>query len=90
MTYKVRLSSHALREYQKLDPSVKPEITAALDALQHQPLHGAKIKRLKGRLRDYCRYRVGDCRIVYAVDSSAHVVFVDYMQHRRDVYRRAE
>lgn len=90
VTYRVQLSSHAVRDYQKLDPSVKPEIVAALDALQRQPLHGPKIKRLKGRLREYFRYRAGGYRIVYAVETKTRVVFVDYIQHRRDIYRSAE
>lgn len=87
MTYKVQLSSHAVREYKKVDSSVKPQLQSGLDALQHNPLSGPKIKRLKGRLHEYYRYRVGDYRIVYVVDQRARVVHVDYIQHRKDVYR---
>lgn len=90
MTYRVQLSPHAVREYKKLDAVVKPDIAAALDALQHQPLAGLKIKRLKGRLRDYYRYRVGDYRIAYVVDTKARTVFVDYIQHRGEIYRHME
>ncbi|MBI4226920.1 MAG: type II toxin-antitoxin system RelE/ParE family toxin [Candidatus Omnitrophica bacterium] len=90
MTYRVQLSPHAVREYQKLDASIKPDIAAALDALQHQPLAGAKIKRLKGRLRTYYRYRTGDYRIAYVVDTKARLVSVDYIQHRGDIYRHME
>lgn len=89
MTYKVQLSPHAVREYKKLDPSVKTHLQAGLDALQHSPLAGPKIKRLKGRLHQYHRYRVGDYRIVYIVDHRQHVVYVDYIQHRKEVYRGA-
>jgi len=87
VTYNVRLSPHAVRAYRKLDPAVKPQIQAAIDSLQAHPLAGAKKKRLKGRLRNYWRYRVGDYRIVYAVDQRRQQVFVDYLQHRKDVYR---
>lgn len=87
MTYRVQLSSHAVREYKKVDPSVKPQIQGGLDVLQHNPLSGSKIKRLKGRLQEYYRYRAGDYRIVYVVDQRAYVVHVDYIQHRKDVYR---
>ena len=62
-------------------------VRTALDVLQHTPLHGPKIKRLKGRLHGYYRYRVGDYRIVYAVDARQQIVYVDYLQHRKDVYR---
>ena len=87
MTYKVQLSSHAVREYKKIDSSARPYLQAALDALQHNPPAGLKIKRLKGRLHSYHRYRVGDYRIVYSVDLRQRIVHVDYIQHRRDVYR---
>ena len=89
MTYSLRLSPQAVKQYTKLEASVKPAVQAALDALQAHPLHGPKIKRLKGRLREYFRYRVGDYRIVYIVDPRVRIVFVDYIQHRKDVYRSA-
>lgn len=87
MAYKVQLSPHAVRLYKKLDPAILPDMRAALESLQHTPLHGSKIKRLKGRLHNYYRYRVGDYRIVYAVDARQQVVYVDYLQHRKDIYR---
>ena len=90
MTYSVQLSPHAAKDYKKLDPAIKLQVQAAIDALQHHPLQGPKIKRLKGRLRDYARYRVGDYRIVYAVVERERVVYVDYIQHRKDVYRRLD
>ncbi len=87
VTYSVQLSPHAAREYKKLDPSIRPAIQAAIDSLQRQPLTGPKIKRLKGQLHEYYRYRVGGYRIVYAVNQRGQVVFIDYIQHRKDVYR---
>ena len=88
MTYRVQLSPHAVREYKRIDPSVRPELQLGLDTLQHNPLAGPKIKRLKGRLHDYFRYRVGDYRIVYAVDQKQRMVYVDCIRHRREIYRR--
>lgn len=37
--------------------------------------------------RDDFRIRVGDHRIVYAVDDAASLVIVARIAHRRDVYR---
>jgi len=89
VSYKVSLSPHAVREYKKLNPSLKPQIEEGLDALK-QPLTGGKVKRLKGRLSEYFRYRVGDYRIVYSVDQKEKIVYVDYIQHRREIYRNIE
>ena len=33
------------------------------------------------------RFRVGDYRIVYKVDTEARLVIVHYVRHRREVYR---
>lgn len=38
--------------------------------------------------RDDYRIRVGDYRIVYAVDDDEHLVIVARIAHRREVYRR--
>jgi mRNA interferase RelE/StbE len=38
--------------------------------------------------RDNFRIRVGDYRIVYAVDDSERLVIVARIAHRREVYRR--
>ena len=87
MTYKVQLSPHALRQYKKLDPPIQTDIQAGLDALQSHPLTGSNVKRLKGRLREYYRSRIGDYRLVYTVTQRERIVYVDYIQHRKDVYR---
>jgi mRNA interferase RelE/StbE len=42
---------------------------------------------LQGAERLY-RLRVGDYRIVYEVDLDALHIIVQYVRHRRDVYRR--
>ncbi|MBI4353362.1 MAG: type II toxin-antitoxin system RelE/ParE family toxin [Candidatus Omnitrophica bacterium] len=85
--YKVALSSHALREYGKLESSLKVLVQEACQALERSPLNGPKIKRLAGRLHGYFRYRVGDYRVIYAVDIKERVVYVDYVKPRKEDYR---
>lgn len=80
MTYKVRLAPHAAKGYKKLDPTIQADVRAGLDVLQRHPLAGPKIKRLKGRLGAYYRYRVGDYRIVYVIGQQEQIVYVDYIQ----------
>ena len=88
MAYNVKLSPRAARQYQKLDPSIQPRFHPALEALRCNPLSGPQVKRLKGRLHEYFRYRVGDYRFLYIVAQQERMVYVDYIQHRKDVYRR--
>jgi mRNA interferase RelE/StbE len=42
---------------------------------------------LKGTLRDYWRYRVGDYRIICRIEDNILTVFVVHVGHRREVYR---
>ena len=90
MTFKVHLSPHAAREFKKLDPQTKEKIRHTIDSLRQNPVSGSSIKRLKGMLREYHRYRIGDYRIVYTVSQKTHEVFIDYIQHRKDVYREIQ
>ncbi len=64
---------------------MQARIAAAIEALADEPRpHG--VVKLAGR--DDFRIRVGDYRIVYAVDDAERVVLVARIAHRRDVYRR--
>jgi mRNA interferase RelE/StbE len=57
----------------------------AIDGLATNPRPPGAAK-LAGR--DDFRIRVGDYRIVYAVDDRERLVIVARIAHRRDVYRR--
>jgi mRNA interferase RelE/StbE len=64
---------------------VADRITAAIDGLGMNPPPMGSVK-LAGR--DDFGIRVGNCRIVYAVDDAANLVIIARIAHRRDVYRR--
>jgi mRNA interferase RelE/StbE len=61
------------------------QIGAAIDALAEEPRPQGAI-RLAGQ--DDYRIRVGNHRIVYAVDDARMEVIVARIAHRREVYRR--
>ena len=44
------------------------------------------LKKIEGR-DDAYRIRVGDYRILFSVDSVRHIVLVERVAHRKDVYR---
>jgi mRNA interferase RelE/StbE len=60
-------------------------IIAAVTALASEPLpHGSQ--KLAGAERTY-RIRVGDYRVVYEVYTDSHIVEIQRVRHRKDVYR---
>jgi mRNA interferase RelE/StbE len=82
--YEVRLHREAVRSYRRLHGSARERIRAAIDELAREPRPRAATKLVA---RDDYRIRVGDYRIVYAVDDHERVVLVARIAHRRDVYR---
>ena len=83
--YDVRLLPAAAREYRRLQGPLRDRIRSASDALALDPRRPSVMK-LAGR--DDYQIRVGDYRIVYAVDDAERLVIVARIAHRREVYRR--
>mgnify|MGYP001766387651 CR=1 FL=1 len=42
---------------------------------------------LKGELREYSKFRVGDYRILFTFDDSRQDLIVHFVRHRREVYK---
>ncbi len=83
--HEVRLQPEAVRAFGRLGGRMQERIESAIDGLATDPRpHGAV--KLAGR--DDFRIRVGDYRIVYAVDDAERLVLVARIAHRREVYRR--
>ena len=87
MRFKVTFSPHAVRNYRNIREDLKEGINKAIDEIGVSPFRGPNIKRLKGPLREYFRYRVGSHRIIYAVPAGTREVFVDYIQDRKEAYK---
>ena len=60
-------------------------IIAAVTQLADEPFpHGSQ--KLTGSERTY-RIRIGDYRVIYEVAGDTHVIEVQRVRHRKDVYR---
>lgn len=83
--YEIRLHPEAVRGFRRLHGVMRDRIETAIDGLAADPRPRGATK-LAGR--DDFRVRVGDYRIVYAVDDAQRLVLVARIAHRREVYRR--
>jgi mRNA interferase RelE/StbE len=54
--------------------------------LKTNPFFGPNIKKLKGSLSGIYRYRIGNYRIFYSVDSNKIIVFMLDIKHRQGSY----
>ena len=84
--YALAFRPAALRVLRKLDRQTTERIKTATEGLRDAPRPpGAKM--LTGS-HGLLRIRVGDYRIVYAIDDQLRVVRVAAIGHRRDIYTR--
>jgi mRNA interferase RelE/StbE len=82
--FAVEFLPSAARALAKLEPAVQRRIARRLDRLAGDPRADAVKLRGAG---DVWRARVGDYRILYAIEDERLVVLVIKIGHRRDVYR---
>jgi mRNA interferase RelE/StbE len=84
--YEIRLDPRAIRNLQHLDPVIRQQIAAKIDALATDP-EPPGCKALKGQKPLVLRVRVRAWRILYRVVHDEGVVLVLDVDHRADVYR---
>jgi mRNA interferase RelE/StbE len=67
------------RVYRKIREFVYP-------MLRENPFFGPNIKRLRGDLSDFYRYRIGDYRLFYTIQEEELLVVVVKLKHRQSAY----
>ena len=65
--------------YHKLVEYIYPQ-------LRRNPFFGANIKKLKGDLSHFYRYRIGNYRLFYSIDQEKSLVIVVTISDRKDAY----
>jgi mRNA interferase RelE/StbE len=87
-TYALNVRPRARRALRQLDPTARQAVAAAIDALAADPRPPGAAP-IKGH-RPYLRVRVGDYRVIYAVDETTRAVRIAVVGHRREVYRNLD
>jgi mRNA interferase RelE/StbE len=88
MAWKIEFERAAERELSKLP---KPDAKRILRFLHERVAQLAKARgigeALKGPLGNFWKYRVGDFRIIAAIEDRAVTILIVRIGNRRDVYR---
>lgn len=84
-TYTVKYDPRALKELTKLDKPLARRIVKALDALTAQP-RPPGARALVGH-PDLWRIRIGNYRVIYAINDAELLILVLRVAHRGAVYR---
>jgi mRNA interferase RelE/StbE len=87
MTYEIFIHREPNKILRSLDSKTQERIKAKLHYLREDPYHercGVDIKRIKGTNPVLRRLRVGDYRVIYAVEDSA--IWITGIIHRSKAY----
>lgn len=84
MGWTINYSKTAIKQLKKLDKSIAGRIMDFMDAINDPWAHG---KTLKGSLREYWRYRVGDYRIKCKIKRKELIILVVEIDNRKDIYK---
>lgn len=85
MAYQVRVPKKVQGAVAKLPERIQRQVTNALKNLRENPRLGTA---LKGDLKGYWSYHIGRAyRIVYRIDDTEKVVWINRVRHRKHVYR---
>ncbi|MCI5221667.1 MAG: type II toxin-antitoxin system mRNA interferase toxin, RelE/StbE family [Candidatus Electrothrix sp. AR4] len=72
----------------KIDPSLYAKIkNIVYPQLRKNPYFGVNIKKLKGDLSGYYRFRIGNYRLFYLVEEEKVIVVVVDFRHRQNAYK---
>ncbi len=87
--YILRYAPRVHKDLQALDRAVARRIVAKLEKYSESSDPLSNSKALSGKLTGLYRYRVGDYRIIFEIDSEGTLTVLVILQimHRKDIYR---
>jgi len=90
----IRLHKKALKFLLELNERDRRRIREALEELADAiekgtiPFTSLDVRKLKGKWEGYFRLRVGDFRVIFAIDSEEGAILVFNIHRRKSVYKR--
>lgn len=89
MNYHVVYEKKALKSFSKLDKGQQKMILGWIEKnlmnTENPKVHG---KALKGNLKEYWRYRVGNYRLLADIDDQQIKIIILNVGHRKDIYTK--
>jgi mRNA interferase RelE/StbE len=89
MKYKILFDKNADKQLKKIDKTqqriIVNWIIKNLENTNDPRVFG---KTLKGNLKDYWRYRVGDYRIIAEINDAEVKILIIEIGHRKDIYKK--
>lgn len=86
MVYDAIWHEESLKDLKKLDRKIAKKVVEKVKNCLIKDLVELGTQ-LKGSLKGFCRYRVGDYRIIYALDHEEKEVIILKISHRKKIYK---
>jgi mRNA interferase RelE/StbE len=86
--YRVVVHRQAARYLGRLPAPQKERIKKALSQLALDPFNNADVKAMMGPWTGYNRLRIGNERIIFWIDKTEKVIYVDHIGPRGDIYKQ--
>jgi mRNA interferase RelE/StbE len=84
--YTVVLLPKAEKYYVRADAPLAAKLDRVFKALERNPHRHPNIKPLIGPLKGFHRFRAGNYRLLYQIDSDKKLVYVVRIAHRSEAY----
>ena len=84
--FELILSPEAQAFFAEADPPLARKLARCFTQLERDPRRNNNIKRLSGKFAGRLRYRVGDWRVIYRIETAERQVQVLVIAHRSEVY----
>jgi mRNA interferase RelE/StbE len=85
-SYKIDWKRSVYHDIRKVDKQYISRILEHIQSLSENP-RPKGCKKLADTEKTF-RVRVGEYRIVYQTDDQAKMILIEYIRHRKDVYRK--
>lgn len=87
MTYQIVYTKKAIKRLSKIDPSQQRMIISWIEKnLMNTENPKSLEKSLKGNLKEYWRYRIGNYRILADIDNHEIKIIIFNIGHRKGIY----
>ena len=84
--YELRILNPALDDLKRIGKAVVRRILTRLEWLTSN-FEDISPESLAGDLRTFYKFRIGDYRVIYQILPDEHLILIDAVGHRREIYR---
>lgn len=88
MKYKVVVHKRVVKYLNRLPRKEKEIIKSSLESLREGKFKELKVKKMYGKWEGYCRFKVGNKRVIFWLDEVEGIIYVDYIGIRGDIYKK--